>query len=284
MGSYDGSDDEKPVHTVYLDAFYIDIYEVTNAQYEKFMDATGHNAPIHWDDPDFNVYNLPVVGVSWYDAMAYAEWAGKRLPTEAEWEKAARGGLVGKKFPWGNSFSYNHANGGGSSWNGPAPVGRLLANGYGLYDMAGNVKEWCFDWYTQNYAISPTRNPRGPSSGAKRVIRGGSFRNNIGQLSNYCRLARGNPSHSGFDIGFRCVQDMIPAADKAENTDPEYENLKMKPIDEMSDREYEYFMIKQRQELEMKTLERTQSTMNLTIAIVITATIAVVLSAMFLLH
>ncbi|MDE0043007.1 MAG: SUMF1/EgtB/PvdO family nonheme iron enzyme [Candidatus Poribacteria bacterium] len=110
MGAIDDDDmgytksfrEEKPQHVVYLDAFHIDVYQVTNAQYRKFVDATGHPSPNPWNDSNFNAPNQPVVGVSWFDAVAYAKWAGKRLPTEAEWEKAARGGLVNKRYPWGN--------------------------------------------------------------------------------------------------------------------------------------------------------------------------------------
>ena len=127
MGSNYGYNDEKPVHTVYLDAFYMDKYEVTNALYKKFMDATGHKAPAYWNDSSYNAPDQPVLGVSWNDAKAYAEWAGKRLPTEAEWEKAARGGLVGKKYPWGDSISHDDANYGGTGgkdkWDGTSPVG-----------------------------------------------------------------------------------------------------------------------------------------------------------------
>ncbi len=189
MGSNYGDGDEKPVHTVYLDAFYIDKYEVTNAQYKKFMDATGYKAPEYWNDPDLNKPDHPVVGVSWYDAVAYAEWAGKRLPTEAEWEKAARGGLVGKRYPWGDSISHDDANydgtGGKDRWEYTSPVGSFAPNGYGLYDMAGNVWEWCSDWYYRFYYFSlyyrfyyfrsPRANPRGPDSGTIKVLRGGSW-------------------------------------------------------------------------------------------------------------
>ncbi len=223
MGSDDGCEDEKPVHEVYLDAFYIDKCEVTNAQYKKFMDATGYKAPALWDDSRFNASNQPVVGVSWYDAKAYAEWAGKRLPTEAEWEKSARGGLIGCKYPNGNSISNNDANirgiGGNDIWLYTSPVGQFAPNGYGLYDMAGNVREWCSDWVdwdinrqglTHYYAKSPVRNPTGPSSGVFRAYRGGSFENgpadNIG-----LRVAQrdgDDPNGCWASVGFRCVMDI----------------------------------------------------------------------------
>ena len=187
MGSNDGNDNEKPVHTVYLDAFYIDIYEVTNAQYKKFMDATGQSAPRwFWNNSNFNKPNQPVVGVSWHEAMAYCQWAKKRLPTEAEWEFAARGGLSGKRYPWGDEIDESTANY-GKNVGRTTPVGKYPANGYGLYDMAGNVLEWCIDEYDGDfYANSESRNP--VAGGLKvsdrtiqyinsisRVLRGGSW-------------------------------------------------------------------------------------------------------------
>ena len=176
MGSNDSDarDDEKPVHTVYLDAFYMDVYEVTNAQYKKFVDAnpqwgkdripSSYRSLSYLRDWSGNNYptgkgNHPVVDVSWYGAMAYAQWAGKRLPTEAEWEKAARGGLVGRKYPWGNSIDSSMANYSDDFAN-ITPVGSYPANGYGLYDMVGNAWEWCLDKYQVDfYARSPHANP-----------------------------------------------------------------------------------------------------------------------------
>jgi len=211
MGSNDGSSDKKPVHTVYLDAFYIDKYEVTNAQYKKFMDATGHKAPNYWNDSRFNDPKQPVVGVSWYDAKAYADWAGKRLPTEAEWEKAARGGLVGKKYPWGDKITHDDANyegtGGKDIWVYPSPVGSFAPNGYGLYDMAGNVLEWCADWYDGNYyKVSPKENPKGPASGNWRVFRGGSWFDDVHNLLRVASRDNDVPTGMGDDVGFRCAQ------------------------------------------------------------------------------
>ena len=199
-------------HTVYVDAFYMDIYEVTNAQYKKFMDATGHGAPNYWDDSNLDAPNQPVVGVSWHDAVAYAKWAGKRLPAEVEWEKAARGGLVGEKYPWGDSepdgtqcnFADKNTNYGWSNNNVddghkyPAPVGSYRANGYGLYDTAGNVWEWCADWY------SSRRKPKSLERyiiGSPRVLRGGSW----GSLARNLRAARRRlPSYTNYYNGFRC--------------------------------------------------------------------------------
>lgn len=174
MGSddVDASGNEGPVHTVYVDAFYIDKYEVTNAQYKQFIDANPQwqkdriDRTLHdgtylalWNGNDYPPKRAshPVVYVSWYAAIAYAEWAGKRLPTEAEWEKAARGGLTGKKYPWGDDLDSSKAN-----YNHNAkditPVGSYPPNGYGLYDMAGNVWEWCLDAYSDDfYARSPTK-------------------------------------------------------------------------------------------------------------------------------
>jgi iron(II)-dependent oxidoreductase len=207
--SLDGMSNALPVHTVYLDTFYIDIYEVTNAQYKKFMDATGYQAPNYWNDSNYNAPKQPVVGIDWNDAKAYADWAGKRLPTEAEWEKSARGGLVGKRYPWGNDITHDNANyqgtGGKDVWNGASPVGSFAPNGYGLYDMAGNVWEWCADWYGSNYyASSPKSNPTGPGSGSYCVLRGGSWLLYDGNLRVSIRY-NGVPTPTLDNVGFRCV-------------------------------------------------------------------------------
>ena len=146
----EGWDEELPVHTVYLDAFYMDVYEVTNAQYQEFVEATGHRAPEYWNNSDFNAPYQPVVGVTWFDAVAYAEWAGKRLPTEAEWEKATRGGLVGKRYPWGDEapgiYRANYFAGGNGVADGyeyTAPVGSFAPNGYWLRSEERRVGKEC---------------------------------------------------------------------------------------------------------------------------------------------
>ena len=170
----DAEVDEHPVHTVDVEAFYIDKYEVTNAQYKKFVDANPQwqkdNIPRNLHNGKYlrfwrgNTYHLskenhPVVYVSWYAAMAYAKWAGKRLPTEAEWEKAARGGVVGRKYPWGDLIDSTKANYGRAVGK-TMPVGTYPANDYDLYDMVGNVMEWCLDAYeTDYYSRSSPRNP-----------------------------------------------------------------------------------------------------------------------------
>jgi formylglycine-generating enzyme required for sulfatase activity len=210
MGSNDGEGNQKPIHTVYLDAFYIDKYEVTNAQYKKFMDATGYKAPESWNDSNYNAPNQPVIGVSWDDAKAYADWAGERLPTEAEWEKAARGGLVGKRYPWGDNITHDNANydgtGGKDIWEFTSPVGSFAPNGYGLYDMAGNVWEWCADWYDSNYyASSPKSNPTGPNSGLSRVLRGGSWYDGNGLTLRTAYRDYNDPTTTDYGLGFRCV-------------------------------------------------------------------------------
>ena len=236
MGSNDGEDDEKPVHTVYVDAFYMDKYEVTNVQYKRFVDANPewqkdridkrfHNGHYlsRWNGNDYPAGEAdhPVVNVSWYAAMAYAEWAGKRLPTEAEWEKAARGGLKGQKYPWGNIIEPNKANYrihvGTVGVDVRDSVGSYAANGYGLYDMAGNVWEWCLDEYDKSfYSGSPVRNPIAGAdiTGAiqnytnvksSRVLRGGSWSARV----HFVRVANrsySTPTGTNDDFGFRCVK------------------------------------------------------------------------------
>jgi len=204
-------EDETPRHKVYLNAYSIDVYEVTNEVYKKFMDATGHKPPKFWNDPRYNDPKQPVVGVTWPEAKAYCDWTGKRLPTEAEWEKAARGGLIGKQFPWGDTPSHDYANYAGAVgndlWSGSAPVGKFAPNDYGIYDMAGNVFEWCADWYDKGYySKSSSENPQGPDSGSTRVVRGGGF----GYTANFLRVADrfGSyfPTNAYPFVGFRCAK------------------------------------------------------------------------------
>lgn len=291
------SQDEYPKHKVRVDAFYMDVTEVTNAQFQKFVDATGYvttaerkpdweelkkavppgtqkpadsllvaaslvfkpsNGPVdvrnfsqwwswvagaNWKHPEGpgsmmkGKENVPVVQVSWDDAVAYCKWAGKRLPTEAEWEYAARGGLINNIYPWGNEhvgIGVPKAN----SWEGKfpylneqrdgflkyAPVKTYTCNRYGLFDMAGNVWEWCSDWYDHDYyqavANNTSVNPAGPQKSydpedpytPKRVLRGGSFLCNDSYCSGYRVARRMKSSHdTGLEhTGFRCVKDVKP--------------------------------------------------------------------------
>lgn len=212
MGSNDGNMDEKPVHTVYLDAFYMDVYEVTNTQYQKFLFTTGYKPFYsfhHFEEDAKNAPNGPVELVTWYDVSAYAKWAGKRLPTEAEWEKAARGGLEGKRYPWGDDAIYDNVNwqgiGGRDIWEHDAPVGSFPPNGYGLYDMIGNVEEWCADWYAGDYyGESPRQNPLGPALGLCRVVRGGSYGYPSNMLVGVAYRSANNPYNNR---SFRCAMD-----------------------------------------------------------------------------
>lgn len=204
-------EDETPAHVVYIDSFYIDVHEVTNRQYKKFIEATGRSTPKYWDDPRYNDPDQPVVGVSWEDADAYCRWAGKRLPTEAEWEKAARGGLTGKLFPWGDEPSHDYANYigtvGNDIWSGPAPVCSFPQNRYGLYDMAGNVFEWCSDWYDPDYyKRSERNNPKGPASGTTKVVRGGAFGYPANSLRVADRFGSYFPDGKYPMLGFRCAK------------------------------------------------------------------------------
>ena len=200
----------RPVHTVQLDAFHMDVHEVTVGQYKQFVSATGHRSRPDWLRNYSPTDTHPVVGVSWNDATAYAQWAGKRLPTEAEWEYAARGGLSGKRYPWGDEIIHDDANyigtGGKDQWDGTtAPVGSFKPNGYGLHDMAGNVWEWCADRYGWNYyATSSLKNPKGPDTGIWRVLRGGSWDYDANGLRAAYRDGL-NPTDTNFNGGFRCV-------------------------------------------------------------------------------
>lgn len=197
-----------PPHTVRLDAFWLDTREVTNAEYLAFCRATGHTLPFFWGMREFrsgvDFPDHPVVGVTWHDAAAYATWAGKRLPTEAEWEYAARGGVAGARFPTGGDMTKDDANYSGA---GPERVGSYPSNGYGLYDMAGNVAEWVMDYYDDDYyAVSPKDNPKGPEKGAFCVVRGGGWKGGKMCADVVSRVAL-KPSWVDFAVGFRCAKD-----------------------------------------------------------------------------
>ncbi|UCF79419.1 MAG: formylglycine-generating enzyme family protein [Candidatus Eiseniibacteriota bacterium] len=211
MGS-DGEGDHAPAHRVRIDSFCMDKYEVTNAQYAAFCQETGRKMPEFWgmgrfrSGPDFPDH--PVTGVSWRDAEAYAEWCGKRLPTEAEWEYAARGGLEGKAFPYGDTADSTLANYTKSGEGGTVAVGSYPANGFGLHDMAGNVSEWVSDYYDgEYYGESPSDNPKGPEEGKFRVFRGGGWHSGPSCTRVFYRNAL--PTNwVDFNVGFRCAKDL----------------------------------------------------------------------------
>ena len=220
-GDRDGGRDEYPRHDVALDAFYIDKYEVTNGRYLEFVRSTAHRAPQHptnkkrnlWDGglmPE-SIAERPVINVDWFDADAYCRWAGKRLPTEAEWEKAARGG-DDRRFPWGNVEPTNKHLNYNQQWIGEKtlmPVGSYEAgkSPYGAYDMAGNVWEWVADWYdARYYEKSPGNNPQGPASGTKKVIRGAGWQNETPTVRIFTRV-ESDPAVRNESTGFRCAAD-----------------------------------------------------------------------------
>jgi sulfatase modifying factor 1 len=217
MGCDAGRDDEKPAHRVWVDEFAMAACQVTNAEYSHFIAATGRAKPPHWEDAGFNDARQPVVDVAWFDAVAYCEWlsgvSGRayRLPSEAEWERAARGGAEGEDYPWGNvppgatveSCVPDYA----TRWkNAPEPVGLYAANAFGLFNMGDNVHEWCADWYDAgHYARSPERNPCNERPTGRRASRGGSWRHHI-KVTRTAARSSIPPEFKYADYGFRVAR------------------------------------------------------------------------------
>jgi formylglycine-generating enzyme required for sulfatase activity len=204
---------ESPRHRVFVDDFEISATTVTRREYAQFLTASGHAEPKGWGEAQFSNPEQPVVGVSWFDATAYCSWLSSkmgqrfRLPTEAEWEKACRGGLEGMEYAWGNDppESLPFLQG---EWHGPRPVLESQANPYGLFHMGDNVHEWCVDWYSADYyATSPDHNPKGPERGTRRVSRGGSWRHLV-KGSRAAHRSSLPPEYRYTDYGFRLVRAM----------------------------------------------------------------------------
>ncbi len=222
MGSNEHADETK--HQVVLDAYWIDKYETSNARFKEFMKATSHPAPAYWDDPRLSKPNQPVVGVSWTDASAFCKWEGKRLPTEAEWERAAKGPDGDRHYPWGHSLDPKKANYGQN-------VGRTMpvdsypegVSGYGVYNMAGNVFEWVDDWYQPSYyKQSVALNPKGADQGYNyanqgpvKVLRGGSWLAPETSLHTSHRFWNQPDNNSyGVGLGFRCAKSAQTVSDE----------------------------------------------------------------------
>ena len=206
-------EDERPMHRVWLDRFSMDLHEVATAQYAEFLIATQRPAPWQWNSADLSQsHDRPVIGVDWSDADAYCRWKGKRLPTEAEWEKSARG-TDGRLYPWGDQFPgkdlANFALGARFSYSQvllPVQSYEQGKSPYGLLHMAGNVWEWVQDWYVVNYyEVSPARNPQGPGSGQFKVLRGGSWSDLPKYLLTYGRFKLPPETRNSY-TGFRCAK------------------------------------------------------------------------------
>lgn len=220
-GDRDGGRDEYPRHDVFVNDFYIDKFELTNSRYLEFVKATNHRVPQNPKNATRNLWegetiteslaDRPVVNVDWADAQAYCQWAGKRLPTEAEWEKAAKG-TADRRFPWGNVEPTNKHLNFNQQWIGEKtlmPVGsyELGKSPFGVYDMAGNVWEWVNDWYdAKYYEKSPAKNPTGPETGTKRVLRGSGWQNETPTVRIFTRVDS-DPTMRNESTGFRCAMD-----------------------------------------------------------------------------
>jgi formylglycine-generating enzyme required for sulfatase activity len=213
MGTQLGYEDERPPHAVFVDRFELGVCPVTRAEYESFVNATRHELPRDWSQPSFAQADLPVVGVSWIDAVAYCAWRSEqddrpvRLPTEAEWEFAARG-LQEALFPWGDVMPEWIPNGGHGPLQAPWPVTLGEPTDFGLLGISTNVHEWCSDWHDKEYySRSPERNPAGPEQGVRRAARGGAWRH----AHTMCRVtlrSKLDPSFRYNDFGFRLARSL----------------------------------------------------------------------------
>jgi formylglycine-generating enzyme required for sulfatase activity len=216
-GSEEGQEIERPTHLVWVDAFEMAIFQVRRRDFALFMEATGHPEPPQWSDSDFNSPDMPVVCVNWLEATKYCRWFSEvtghkyRLPTEAEWERAARGGREGQLYPWGDEapeLRPEYITRWGGEVRGPLPVGRGSANDFGIFDLCENVHEWCADWFQPDYyRVSPSRNPQGPNEGARRASRGGSWRHHV-KVSRCAARSSIPPELQYADYGFRVVRDI----------------------------------------------------------------------------
>ncbi|HEV2274095.1 MAG TPA: SUMF1/EgtB/PvdO family nonheme iron enzyme [Acidobacteriaceae bacterium] len=212
MGCPAGQSVEVPVHRVWVDGFEMAATQVTTGEYALFLDDSRRTPPPFWGEASFSHPRQPVVGVSWFDAMDYCAWlSGRsgmqyRLPAEAEWERAARGGSEGLLYPWGDEPPASRSRYGERWKTGPEPVGESEANAYGLFEMCENVHEWCSDWFDpEYYAASPARNPQGPAEGSRRSSRGGSWRHHV-KISRCSARSSIPPEFHYADYGFRVVR------------------------------------------------------------------------------
>jgi formylglycine-generating enzyme required for sulfatase activity len=220
--------DDKPANNIYLDAFYMDKYEVTNAEYARFLQATGTKPPWHWPQGKIEPgeERFPASNVNWYEADAYCKSVGKRLPTEAEWEKAVRDGHDRANYPWGDAYRDGREQNKLAQTSGvlpgappvqghlgtykPTNVGSFKPNNYGVYDLTGNVTEWTNDWYDYGYYLfMPKRNPQGPETGLYKSIRGPSYSDGRGgQLVMTFFRNFTDPELRALTIGFRCAKSV----------------------------------------------------------------------------
>ena len=207
-----GRPDERPAHPVTLSAFRLAVLPVTNDDYTRFLQAADAEPPRFWHDPAFNAPRQPVVGVSWPEAVAYCHWLSEtlgatfRLPTEAEWEKAALGGADGLRFPWGDACWDGSA--GNFAMEATWDVGAAPPNGYGIVDIGFNIHDWCSDWYDADYyATSPEHDPQGPPAGQRKASRGGAWRHMI-KIARCAARSSIPPGYRYNDYGFRLALDV----------------------------------------------------------------------------